>query len=325
MRKRKIGTLEVSAIGLGCMGMSIAYGKRDEAGSVRTLHHALDRGVNFIDTADIYGDGHNEQLIGNALKGRRHEMILATKFANTMASDGSYEVRADPAYVLAACHRSLRRLETDVIDLYYLHRIDPKVPIEETVGAMKTLVEQGKVRHIGLSEASASTIRRAHAVHRLTAIQTEYSLWTRDVEAGILPACRELGIGFVSYSPLGRGFLTGLITGVDSLADDDRRRAHPRFFGENISRNLHLLDVLRQTGDDIGATPAQIALAWVLSKGPDIVPIPGTKKVGWLDENIAATELELPAELVATLEERFVSGAVSGERYPPKDLEKLDL
>jgi aryl-alcohol dehydrogenase-like predicted oxidoreductase len=325
MRSRTIGKLKVSEIGLGCMGMSFAYGERDEAGSLRTLHRALELGVSFWDTADIYGQGHNEELVAKALKGRRHDVVLATKFANTVGQDGKFEVRGDKAYVLSACEKSLRRLGTDVIDLYYAHRIDPKVPIEETVGAMKTLVEQGKVRHIGLSEASAATIRKAHAIHPIAALQSEYSLWSRDVEAEILPTCRELGIGFVAYSPLGRGFLTGTIKNTDDLTESDRRRLHPRFAKENIGKNMRMVNVLQQAGNETGATPAQIALAWLLSRGGDVVPIPGTKKVRWLEENVAATELELSSALLSKLENTFVPGATAGERYPAHDMAKLNL
>jgi aryl-alcohol dehydrogenase-like predicted oxidoreductase len=325
MQMRKIGGLQVSEIGLGCMGMSFAYGERDEGESLRTLQRALDLGVSFWDTADVYGQGHNEELLAKALKGNRDRVVLATKFANSVGKDGKFVVRGDREYVLSACENSLRRLGTDVIDLYYAHRIDPKVPIEETVGAMKTLVEQGKVRHIGLSEASPATIRKAHAVHPIAALQTEYSLWTRDVEEAILPTCRELGIGFVAYSPLGRGFLTGTIEGTDSLSESDRRHLHPRFSRENMEKNMRLVEVLRKAGKEMGATPAQIALGWVLSRGEDVVPIPGTKKVKWLEENVAATELKLSAGLLSELEKTFAPGVTAGLRYPERDMAKLNL
>jgi aryl-alcohol dehydrogenase-like predicted oxidoreductase len=325
MKTRKLRDLEVSAIGLGCMGMSIAYGERDEPGSIETIQRALDGGVTFIDTADMYGQGHNEELVGRALKGRRHEAILATKFGNIRTPDGKSDVRGDPEYVLEACEKSLKRLGTDVIDLYYVHRIDLKVPIEDTVGAMKTLVDQGKVRHIGLSEAGPATVRRAHAVHPLTALQTEYSLWTRDVEAEILPTCRELGIGFVPYSPLGRGFLSGMIPSLDSLIEKDRRRDHPRFSEENIASNTRLVEVLKAVADDLGATPAQVAIAWLLSRGDDIVPIPGTKKVKWLEENIRAVDLSLSDAALARLGEVFVPGVTAGDRYPPGGMKRVGL
>ena len=325
MKTRQLGTLKVAEIGLGCMGMSIAYGERDDDGSIETIHRALDAGVTFIDTADMYGQGHNEELIGRALKGRRQEAILATKFGNIKSADGKAEVRGDPAYVIEACERSLTRLGTDVIDLYYVHRIDTRVPIEDTTGALKRLVEQGKVRHIGLSEAAPETIRRAQTVHPITAVQSEYSLWSREVEEDVLPTCRELGIGFVAYSPLGRGFLSGTIPSRDSLLDNDRRRDHPRFEEENISRNTALLDVLTSLAEEVHATPAQVALAWLLSKGNDIVPIPGTKKVRWLQENIAATDLDLTADILAQLEGTFRPGITAGARYPASDLKKVML
>ena len=325
MKTRKLRDLEVSAIGLGCMGMSVAYGERDEPGSIETIQRALDHGVTFIDTADMYGRGHNEELVGRALKGRRHEVILATKFGNIRTPEGKSDVRGDPDYVIEACDKSLARLGTDVIDLYYVHRIDPKVPIEDTVGAMKTLVDQGKVRHIGLSEAGPATIRRANAVHPLTAVQTEYSLWTRDVEAEILPTCRELGIGFVPYSPLGRGFLSGTIPSRDSLIEKDRRRDHPRYSEENIAKNTRLVAALKAVAEDLGATPAQVAIAWLLSRGEDIVPIPGTKKVKWLEENIRAVDLSLSEAALARLEEVFTPGVTAGDRYPPGGMKRVGL
>ena len=325
MKRRKLGELEVSVIGLGCMGMSAAYGERDEAGSIATVNRALDRGVTFLDTADVYGNGHNEELLGRALKTRRREVTLATKFGNIRTPEGKRSVNGTPDYVIEACEKSLRRLNTDVIDLYYVHRIDPKVSIEDTIAAMARFVEQGKVRHIGLSEASPETIRRAHATHPVTALQTEYSLWTRDVEQEILTVCRELNIGFVAYSPLGRGFLSGTITSRDALIDSDRRRDHPRFTEQNIASNRRLVDTLRSVGDETGASPAQIALAWLLTRGPDVVPIPGTKKVKWLDENLAAVDLSLSSAQIAMLEAAFEPGAASGGRYPPEDMKRVGI
>lgn len=325
MKTRKLGPLEVPAIGLGCMGMSIAYGERDEPGSVETIHRALDLGVTFLDTSDMYGNGHNEELIGRALGKRRGEAIIATKFGNVKTPEGKSAVRGDPDYVIEACNASLRRLGTDVIDLYYVHRIDPKVPIEETIGAMTKLVEQGKVRHIGVSEAAPGTIRRAHAVHPLAAVQTEYSLWTRDVESEVLPTCRELGIGFVAYSPLGRGFLSGTILSRDSLIEKDRRRDHPRFLQENIEKNSALVEGLKAVAGEVGATPAQVAIAWLLSKGDDVVAIPGTKKIKWLEENIRATEILLDGPRIARLDSMFPRGITAGDRYPPGAMKAIML
>lgn len=323
MKTRRLGGLEVSAIGLGCMGMSVAYGERDEPGSIETIHRALDLGVTFIDTADMYGRGHNEELVGRALKGRRDVAVLATKFGNIRTADGKSDVRGDPEYVVEACEKSLARLGTDVIDLYYVHRIDTKVPIEDTIGAMKRLVEEGKVRHIGVSEAAPATIRRAHAVHPLTAVQTEYSLWTRDVEDEVLPTCRELGIGFVAYSPLGRGFLSGTIPSRDSLIENDRRRDHPRYSEENIARNLALVDALKSVAQESGGTPAQVAIAWLLTRGEDIVPIPGTKKTKWLEENVAALDLTLSDAQADRLAEVFRPGVTAGDRYPPGGMKRV--
>ncbi len=317
MKTRKLGTLEVPAIGLGCMGMTVAYGERDEPGSIATIHRALELGVTFLDTADAYGRGHNEELVGKALADRRDAAILATKFGNVTTPEGRKEIRGAPDYVIEACEKSLARLGTDVIDLYYVHRIDTDVPIEDTIGAMTRLLEQGKIRHIGLSEAAPETIRRAQAVHPVTALQTEYSLWTRDVEAEVLPTCRELGIGFVAYSPLGRGFLSGTISSRDSLIEDDRRRAHPRYSEENIASNTPLVEALATVAEEVGATSAQVAIAWLLSRGDDIVPIPGTKKIRWLEDNVAATGLVLPDHVLAQLEEAFRPGITAGDRYPP--------
>ena len=318
MRKRRLGRdgPAVSAIGLGCMGMSEFYGPRDEAESVATIHRALDRGLNFLDTADVYGPFTNEELVGRAIRGRRQEVFLATKFGILRSADPHYRgVCGRPDYVRSACEASLRRLGVDVIDLYYQHRVDPEVPIEETVGAMADLVKEGKVRFLGLSEAGPQTIRRAHAVHPITALQSEYSLWTRDHEDGALPVCRELGIGFVAYSPLGRGFLAGTITAPDDLAADDFRRTNPRFQEENFRKNLALAGLIRQMAAGKGCTAAQLALAWVLSRGEDIVPIPGTKRRKWLEENIAALDVTLTEEDRLRLEAIAPRGVAAGARY----------
>ena len=325
MQTRQIGPLRVSAIGLGCMGMSQTYGAADDAESARTIARALDLGVNFIDTADVYGAGHNEELVGPALAGRRDQVVLASKFGNVRFSDGRRDVNGRPDYVPKACDASLRRLHVDVIDLYYLHRVDPNVPIEDTVGAMGRLVEAGKVRHLGLSEAGVATLRRAHAEHPIAALQTEYSLWSRDVEAEILPACRELDIGFVPYSPLGRGFLSGTITELESLADNDRRREHPRFAAENLERNVGLLATLRRLAEARDCTPAQIALAWLLAKGEDLVPIPGTKRRRYLEENAAAVDVRLEPDDLAALDEAFPQGVAAGERYGAGGMRRVGL
>jgi aryl-alcohol dehydrogenase-like predicted oxidoreductase len=327
MRYRRLGnsTLEVSAIGLGCMGMSQAYGVRDDEESVRTIQRAIEIGVTLIDTADMYGAGHNEELVGRALAGRRDKVVLASKFGNIRLPDGSQDVDGRPEYVPDACERSLKRLGVETIDLYYLHRVDPDTPIEDTVGAMARLVEAGKVRSIGLSEAGAATIRRAHAVHPLSALQTEYSLWSRDVEAEILPACRDLGITLVPYSPLGRGFLTGAITELDRLTEKDRRRQMPRFQDENLQRNLDLLGPLVQMAQAKGCSPAQLALSWLLARGDDIVPIPGTKRRTWLEENAAAVDIALSGDDVEALDAAFAPGVAVGERYPPGGMRRLGL
>ncbi|HZT53936.1 MAG TPA: aldo/keto reductase [Gaiellaceae bacterium] len=324
METRALGTqgLEVSALGLGCMGMSEFYGPADEAEAMATIHRALELGVTFLDTADMYGLGANEELVGRAIRGRRDEVVLATKFGNVRHADGSREVRGDPAYVRQACDASLRRLGVEHVDLYYQHRVDRRVPIEETVGAMAELVAAGKVRYLGLSEASPETIRRAHAVHPISALQSEYSLWTRDPELGPLPVCRELGIGFVAYSPLGRGFLTGRIRSPEDLLEDDFRRHNPRFQGANLRRNLDLLRAVEEIAGARGCTPAQVALAWVLGRGPDVVPIPGTKRRRYLEENVRALELRLGDDELARLEEAFPPGAAAGERYP--DMSTID-
>jgi aryl-alcohol dehydrogenase-like predicted oxidoreductase len=324
MDRRKLGTqgLEVSELGLGCMGMSEFYGTTDEGEAIATIHRALELGIDFLDTADMYGRGTNEELVGKAIADRRDEVVLATKFGNVRNDDGSREVRGDAEYVRQACDASLRRLGLDNVDLYYQHRVDFRVPIEETVGAMAELVEAGKVRYLGLSEASPETIRRAHAVHPISALQSEYSLWTRDPEDGVLDTCRELGIGFVAYSPLGRGFLTGQIRSADDLDEGDFRRGNPRFRGDNFQRNLDLVERVAEIADEKGRTPGQIALAWVLSRGDDVVPIPGTKRRRYLEENAEAADVELTDEELERIEQAFPKGAASGERYP--DMSSID-
>ncbi len=319
MNKRKLGTdLEVSEIGLGCMGMSFAYGATDETESLATIDRALELGVNFLDTADIYGPHTNEVLVGKALKGRRDKFVLATKFGIIYdAEKGLMSVNGKPEYVRQSVEASLKRLEVDTIDLYYLHRVDVDTPIEDTVGAMAKLIEEGTIRHIGLSEASAETLRRASKVHPITALQSEYSLWTRDVEDNdVLAACRELGIGFVSYSPLGRGFLSGEIKQFEDLEPDDWRRMNPRFQGENFEKNLQLVVKLEEIAVSKGVTASQLALAWVLAQGQDIVPIPGTKRVKYLEQNAAAADIILSQEELAAIEDVFPKDAASGLRYP---------
>jgi aryl-alcohol dehydrogenase-like predicted oxidoreductase len=319
MRTRTLGTdLHVSAVGLGCMGMSDFYGPHDDEQSTAVLDHALDLGVTLFDTSDMYGVGHNEELLGRWLARSRDRVVLATKFgiSRDPADPSKRRIRGDATYVHEACDASLRRLGTDRIDLYYAHRIDPTVPIEETVGALAELVSAGKVRHIGLSEAAPETIRRAHAVHPVTAVQSEWSLWTRDIEAEVAPTCRELGIGIVPYSPLGRGFLTGTITSLDELAENDFRRSNPRFAGDNLDRNLEIASALAQIADGLTLTQGQLALAWVLARGDDVVPIPGTRRTAYLEQNVAAADVVLDSATLARLEELAPLGAFVGERYP---------
>jgi aryl-alcohol dehydrogenase-like predicted oxidoreductase len=325
MQRRKLGQLKVFAIGLGCMSMTAIYGKPDEGEAVATIHRAVELGVDLIDTADAYNDGKNEELVGRAIKAIRDKVVLASKFGNIRYPDGRRSVNGHPDYVPEACDASLKRLGVEVIDLYYLHRVDTSVPIEDTVGAMGRLVDAGKVRFIGLSEAGPQTLRRAHKTYPITALQTEYSLWAREPEAELLPLCAELGVGFVAYSPLGRGLLTGTITGDASLGENDRRREHPRFQGDNLAKNNALVAVLEECAKAEGYTPSQLALAWLLSRPQGIVPIPGTKQRKWLEENVAAENLTPSPATLARLEEAFRPGAGAGTRYPAAQMARVGV
>ena len=325
MKRRSLDGLEVSAIGLGCMSMTPIYGEPSEPEAIATIHRAVELGVNLVDTSDAYGNGANEELVGRALKGIREKVVLATKFGQIRHKDGRQDVSGKPDYVRQACEASLKRLGVDTIDLYYIHRVDPNTPIEDTVGAMARLKEAGKIRHLGISEAGPQTIRRAHKTHKLAALQTEYSLWTRDAEESLLDTCAELGIGYVAYAPLGRGFLTGTITDLDTLGAKDRRREHPRFFAENLQRNVRLLATFKELAAKERCTPAQLALAWLLSRRNFVVPLPGTKQRKWLEENAAAAELRPAPETLAALDRAFPRGVTAGTRYPEAQLARLGI
>lgn len=330
MKQRELGKsgLKVSAIGLGCMGMSEFYSpsEMDDSESIKVIHHYLDAGGNFLDTADMYGSGRNEELVGKAIAGRRDQVVLATKFGNVRGPEGEFlGVRGDRQYVKECCEASLKRLKVEVIDLYYQHRVDPKVPIEETIGAMKELVDEGKVRYLGMSEAAADTIRKAAKVHPIAALQNEYSLWTRDVEELILQTVRELGIGFVAYSPLGRGFLSGQFTRFEDLPENDYRRVSPRFQGENFDKNIELVKQIEKMAGEKGCSPSQLAIAWVLKQGDDIVPIPGTKRIKYLDANMAALDIELSEAELEKIESIFPRNAAVGERYNEHGMKAINL
>ena len=325
MKRRKLGTLEVSCIGLGCMSMTPIYGDPNPDEAIATIQRAIDLGVDMIDTSDAYGAGKNEELVGRALKGRRDKVILATKFGNLQAPEGQRGVDGRPDYVIAACEKSLQRLGVAMIDLYYIHRVDTEVPIEDTVGAMVKLKQQGKIRHLGISEAGPATLRRAHKAHPMAALQTEYSLWSRDAEDALFATCAELGIGYVAYSPLGRGLLTGTITGDGSLGEKDRRRQHPRFQAGHLDRNVALLAMLRDLAARENCTPAQLVLAWVLARRPFIVPIPGTSHRKWLEENVRAADINLAPVTVAALDRAFPRGVASGARAPEAQLKRLGV
>ena len=328
IEKRHLGQsgITVSAIGLGCMGISQAYGKRDDSESMATINRALELGVNFLDTADVYGAGHNEEFVGRAIAGRRQEIVLATKCGFVWDDDGkTVGLDGRPQHVYEACEASLRRLGVEVIDLYYLHRVDPQVPVEETISAMSKMVSEGKVRFIGLSEVFADTLRRAHSIHPIAALQSEYSLWTRDVETEVLPLCRELGIGFIPYGPLGSGFLTGQIKSTHEFAEDDLRRRIPRFQDENFQKNLKLIGRVEQLADEKGCTPAQLALAWVLAQGEDIVPIPGTKRRKYLEENVSALDVVLNENDLQKIDEIMPPHAAIGSRHTKKMMRMVNL
>lgn len=325
MERRRLGALEVSAIGLGCMSMTPVYGNPDPDEAIATIHRAPELGIDFIDTSDAYAHGANEELVGRAIAGRRDKYLLATKFGNIRLPDGTPSAKGDPDYVAECCDASLKRLGTDVIDLYFIHRVDDKVPIEDTIGAMAKLVKAGKVRHLGISEAAIGTIRRAHAVHPLAAVQTEYSLWTRDVESGVMTTCEELGIGFIAYSPLGRGFLTGTVDNRETLSPKDVRLIMPRFQGENMQRNLELLAGLKRVALAVGKSPAQVAIVWLLSRQPPVVVLAGSSRRRWLEENASAASVTLSEEAKQELERIFAPGVAQGDRYPPGQMRRLGL